>query len=79
MRKTSIVVAGLAPLTLMSAAADASVQVTFVNPQDYNDRDFRSSGSRDGIIAEFQRPTSTIFEIRQLRIPASALPMRRTC
>ncbi|WP_454685494.1 DUF3016 domain-containing protein [Ancylobacter moscoviensis] len=50
-----ILAAGLAALTLMSAAAEASVQVTFVNPQNYNDRDFRSSGTRDGIIAEFQR------------------------
>ena len=55
MRRMSIVAAGLAALTLMTQAATASVQVTFVNPQNYNDRDFRSSGTRDGVIAEFQR------------------------
>lgn len=55
MRPVRYIAAAAVILVLTSISAEASVRVTFVNPQKYHDEDFRSSARRDGIIAEFQK------------------------
>jgi hypothetical protein len=54
MRTAKIVPAIVALLFIPVAAVDASIRVTFINPEQYHDEDFRSL-KRDGIIAEFQK------------------------
>lgn len=44
-----------AALMLGTASAVAAVNVTFVNPEQYRDDDFRNAAKRKGVIAEFTR------------------------
>lgn len=55
MRLTRIAAVGLGALIAMSAVAQAGVSVTFVAPERFADRDFRSSAKRAGILREFEK------------------------
>ncbi|MFH1556671.1 MAG: DUF3016 domain-containing protein [Pseudomonadota bacterium] len=55
MRSSWFMIARLTALVLMPLSAEAEVRVNFVNPQSYQDRDFRSTATRESVIAEFRR------------------------
>lgn len=55
MRIAKYTVAALAALMLGAASAGAAVNVTFVKPDQYRDRDFRSASTRESIVADLTK------------------------
>lgn len=55
MRATRFAVATLAAVMFSAAGAAAAVNVTFVNPHQYRDDDFRNASKRKSVIADLTR------------------------